>query len=334
MSPRTTYEFPPGALGRTRTEAQQALSDAGIHGPAAEAILRSTGKARHVHRIHQHAEHALTQALLDEGLEGLPPDEAPPEILALAIGLLVLDAMGPVPRYTGENPKVRHRAFREDGKLGGPTAPAVHASAHGAVIILCRRFGVATPEITLSPEAGDLRVVVSGGKHEARALLRVWPTDRYDCQPCGWTLRAAHEGLNRCLGIATPLRIGTERTPADHLLGRSPLDCIHAFEGDASGWGEVWTKANTQQRLETTLDKWARVVAELPADEAQASPPVVGSGGRRPSMAQALAWIEELELEAGDREALAAELVLGVVAPSVLEERLRSVLGHRLGRTG
>lgn len=337
-----TKLIPQGSLGRTRHEAAQLLADAGVEGAAAEALIASGAPERHARRVRTHVEHALDAALSDEGLVGTSHEEAPPELVALAIGLLLLDAVGPAPRPGERAPRVRHRAFKHNcGPIAGDAAPvsATYAAAHGAILVLAARLGAPTPEITLEPGDGAIRVVVRGVRSETVGLLRVNSSEVYDCQPCGWMIRLAREGVDRAVGIAStpglpPIHVGAERTAEERRMGRHPLDHLRAFAGYAPDWAALWTRAMSQHRLEAVLSRWDRVVSELPAAEAQARPPIVGDDDRRPSMARAFRWIEQLELPANDREQIANDLALGQMPPAALEERFREALRRVLGRTG
>ena len=337
MSPRTIHDIPAGALGRSRYEAALALREAGVGPEAASAILAGSAPERHRTRIREHVEHALAAAMSDEGIAPVAYEKAPPEIVALAIGLLLLDAVGPVPRPGERAPRVRHRAFRHGcGPITGNPGPvsATHAAEHAAIQVLAARLKVPTPGIVLEPGDGVIRVVVAGVGARTVGYLRISPDDDRDCQPCGWIINVCWEALARHAGTEPAVRVGAERAEEDRRSGRHPLDLLRSFGGDANAWGALWTRATAQSRLETTLSRWARVIAELPAGEEQAPPPIVGADDRRPSMARAFAWIEQLELPASDRQAIADDLALGLTLPVELESKLRVALARCGGRAG
>lgn len=349
----TTPDIPPDltlpvSAYTTRTEAQAALAAQGIHGEAAEELLRSTSSTRHAHRIRRYREGGLAEYARVTGkslaavLESSTPDAAMHGITAI-----LFDAFGVGSVEPGQKSQ-HHRAFSHGcgPRFGGPSG-AYSSAAHAALLWLWgKAFGTvpATPTIYLLPSPAEsperyLTFVFGDGDPDdpgnaGELDLDVHPDmapDGLDCPPPLWLLAVAREGMRRAAGLSPRMVIGPERDAHLRTTSPSPLDLVRGFIGTAADWAGLVNEIERRRRVDEIAGRFGRVVRDY-ADRYPDRPALLRApegGPKRVVLSDLAAWLDALPIGAAAgplRHAIGSDLTAIAV-----EAMLRAALDAAVG---
>ena len=349
----TTPDAPPDlslpvSAYTTRTEAQAALDAQGIHGEAAEELLRSTAGARHAHRIRRYREGGLAEYARVTGKSVAAVHESCTVDAAMhGITAILLDSFGVGTVEPGQKSQ-HHRAFSHGcgPRYGGPSG-AYTSAAHAALLWLWgEAFGTVpeTPTIYLLPSPVEdmdrsLCFVFGDGDPDEPGnagdlALDVHPDmapDGLDCPPPLWLLAVAREGMRRAAGLPPRMVIGAEREAHLRTTSPSPLDLVRGFLGTVADWAALVNAIERRRRLDEIAGRFSRVVRDFGDryPDRPALPRVPEQGPKRVVLGDLAAWLDELPIGAAGGPLLHA--IGDDLPPIAVEAMLRAALDAATG---